>query len=300
MADFKIIKNYCSECKRYTNSKILFSHTHREDDDGFGFEEIYKVVECCGCERIRFRFETTNDSMVHEEDGQYCNYYDVENYPLHLENGYKPLTYLHLLPTRIRTVYTETIQALKVKSYLLAAVGFRTIIEAICIENEIKGSLEAKIKNLAKTKLITEKEESRLHSIRFLGNDSVHEMLVPDETKLFIVLDIVEHLLKNLYIIDNASKSLDMVIDTFNEFESLVWKMVKTLETDQEKSMREILGKHIRRLGNRLPEMEAQLVAVVRSGNTETVKLGKVMQIEGQMVQYYLRGDHEEFDLADF
>lgn len=300
MSETEAVKNYCSNCKGYTNSKVKFQCSTRDDDEGFGWEELFKVVECIGCESVCFRYEYTDDSMVNvEEDGDYNNYYQITNFPLRLERGYAPLTYTHLLPPRIRTVYIETIEAFKVKSYLLTAVGFRTIIEAICVENGIKGgSLEAKIKNLSKNKLITEKEERRLHSIRFLGNDSVHEMVVPTATKLFIVLDIAEHLLRNLYIMDNISNELDTVVHTFDDFQGLVFQIARTLEEGQEKNIREILGKHVRRVGARLSQMEAELIKEIRNGSSDILKLGEIVDMGGQKVQYYLRGDNAELDIS--
>jgi hypothetical protein len=64
--------------------------------------------------------------------------------------------------------------------------------------------------------------------------------------------------------------------------------------------MREILGKHVRRLGNQLPEMEARLLKNVKNGTSNTLSLGKTIEKEGQQIQYYLRGNDEEFDIPDF
>jgi hypothetical protein len=302
MAEPTYIINYCTNCRGLRNSKELFYHRYQGEDDFFSWHERFYIVECAGCGQPCFRYEYSDDSMIWQDDnGTLDHYYEIRNFPPHLGNGYIPLIQTHLLPTRIRTVYNETIEAMKVKSYLLAAVGFRTIIEAICIENDIKGhNLETKIKNLAKNKLITEKEEKRLHSIRFLGNDSVHEMIVPKQRTLFLVLEIVEHLLKNLYIIDLESASLDTPIQNIEDFERLVFAMVKTFEDGQEKTMREILGKHIRRVGNELPMLETQLIKLVNEGKSQTVKLGRVETTQGKAMQYYLRGDDEEFQIPDF
>ena len=62
----------------------------------------------------------------------------------------------------------------------------------ICIKCEVGKELSEfyknKINNLEKGKFITERDSSRLHSIRFLGNDSVHEMDVPNEKKLRMLI----------------------------------------------------------------------------------------------------------------
>ena len=115
------------------------------------------------------------------------------------------------------------VYSLKNNCYLLSGVGLRAVIEAVCIEQSITGrNLEVKINNLVKNKLITEKDANRLHSIRFLGNDSVHEMDVPNEAKLRAAIEIVEHMLKNLYLIDiEASEHLDTIISNYDDFKAL-------------------------------------------------------------------------------
>lgn len=138
------------------------------------------------------------DPITYEEE--YTE--EVLLYPTPLKN-HIPLTDGYNLPPKIKAIYHETLETFKAGSYILAGVGFRAVIEAICIDKGIKGrDLQQKINNLLKEKLITEKECKRLHSIRFLGNDSVHEMLKPEKRTLYLVLEIIEPLLKNIYLID--------------------------------------------------------------------------------------------------
>ncbi|ANI88833.1 hypothetical protein A9P82_05740 [Arachidicoccus ginsenosidimutans] len=168
------------------------------DDLDYGMQTYY-ILECCGCESISFRTEYIDylKAQYEETDVNADSNKTIAIYPKQLKNR-KELSSIYYLPARIQDVYEQTILALKGDSRLLAAVGFRAILEAICIEEKIKGqNLEQKINNLVKNRLITEKEAERLHTIRFLGNDSVHEMEIPSDKRLYLVLDIIEHLLNN-------------------------------------------------------------------------------------------------------
>jgi len=111
----------------------------------------------------------------HDYESSYPDEYDnwthdisVNIYPSPLKN-HRPISERHLLPAQIKTVYSESIEALKADCKLLAGVGFRAVIEAICIDKNITGrNLEVKITKLLTNKLITDKEAERLHAVRFM------------------------------------------------------------------------------------------------------------------------------------
>ena len=100
----------------------------------------------------------------------------------------------------------------------------RAIIESICLDQKITGkNLQIKINKLVQNKLISEKDGNRLHSIRFIGNDSVHEMEVPTEEKLRIALDIAEQLVKNLYLVDiEVNQHMETIISDYEGFRNIV------------------------------------------------------------------------------
>jgi hypothetical protein len=58
MTTDKSVRNYCIECKRYTNHEIkrTISKNHGHTHDGEAqFSIEYSIVECKGCEEISFR-----------------------------------------------------------------------------------------------------------------------------------------------------------------------------------------------------------------------------------------------------
>jgi hypothetical protein len=214
-------------------------------------------------------------TTAEDEEGHSMPEVVVNIYPGVLSN-YIPLKQTHHIPARIRLVYEQTILALKAGSKLLAGAGFRALIEAVCLEEKIKGgNLEQKINNLTKNRLISEKESERLHSIRFLGNDSIHEMEVPSNRKLYLVLKIVEHLLENLYIIDrDASGVLDTIITDYEDFIRLVKKCVYSLPIGEERTLQQILGKHQRRISaENLAKLESALVKQVELGEFKPLEV---------------------------
>lgn len=275
----KIITTYCSSCKNETKQLVLFEKTN--EGEFLEYKEIKQAVECMGCEYLSFRIEEHDYWELNEEyDFEEDEIIDkhkilVEIYPTILR-GHTEIKKLYNVPSQIKSVYDQTMLAFKGKSYLLTGIGFRAIIEAICIQEKIKGSnLEVKINNLAKNRLITERESERLHSIRFLGNDSVHEMEIPIVGKLFVVLDIIENLLKNLYILDKEAKFfLDTIITEYSEFEDFLWQCAEKISKGEEKNIKEILGKHIRRIKIDIASVEKVIINRINNGNIEFLKLG--------------------------
>lgn len=290
MEDYKekLIYNYCSSCKQPTRHQIHFEIDEHEEYDIS--RTVWQVVECIGCHNKSFRQEEHNYyNLIENEFGETDDYEIItENYPPVLA-GHSELNNKYSLPEKILLVYNDTINAFKAKSFLLAGAGFRAMIEAICIHEKIKGnSLEAKIDNLSKNRLITEKEANRLHSIRFLGNDSIHEMEVPSENQLFLILEIIETLLKDLYIIDNDAKNvLDTKISEYNEFEDLLWKCVSNFDPAKETTLKDILGKHIRRINFDLPGIEKIVIRKIKDGELKFLKLGNPKLEAGKDIQYY-------------
>jgi hypothetical protein len=289
----KTVSNYCSICRHDTKHQVLFE---LKEKTKYGeYETLKQTVECLGCENKSFRIEehrywdTFEDALGNERYRL-----EIQLFPNCLK-GHTEVRAIYNVPEKIREVYNQTILAFKGRSNLLTGVGFRAVIEAICIQEKIKGSnLEIKINNLAKNRLITDREAERLHSIRFIGNDSVHEMEVPNDSKLFLVLEIIENLLKNLYIIDAQAKSvLDTIIKNYTDFEDLLWRCSSKLRETEQYNIKQILGKHIRRINFDITEIEQILIERINNGKVKFLKLGDKKSTEDDSStkqNYYFTG----------
>lgn len=266
--------SYCRRCNYETNHTVL--HEERDDED-YDCIILYMIVKCDGCDTISFRKEYV------DFENSYPNDYNKWE-PEVIVNIYPQATIkqkledIYILPEKIRIVYSEAINAFNTNCFLLTGVAFRAIIEAICMEKNIQGKdLARKIDNLVKQKLITEKEAQRLHAIRFIGNDSVHEMNIPEKEKLLIVLSIIEHLLNNLYIIDYQSRyHLETIIAFYSEFEVLLKSNLCQFQKLEELPLAKILGKSIRRLNGKLQDFESEIISKINSGECKDLSVGKV------------------------
>jgi hypothetical protein len=278
-------KKFCNRCKGYTNQIVIFQKRIEHEDyepeyfyNNYG--EVYKVFECAGCNQVSFGYEY-HDYMdtFHGLNGD-LNYSVITDYfPQHF--SFQELYGSQLLPKSIKAIYDETITALKNKCYLLSAAGFRAIIEAICLNNSISGkTLENKIDKLKSNMLITQKEAARLHAVRFLGNDSLHQIIIPSESTLLGVLNIIQHLLNNLYIIDNtATSELDTYITDYADFEKLLTNKIFTLPNGMERPLVGYLDRSVRRVKQNLPQFESKLIENINSGKFEYLSLGEIKKI---------------------
>lgn len=287
-------KDYCPICSIPTNHNVLFTKkigsTHEDD---FHWNQEFQVIQCNGCDNVQFKSIYGDESMYSNFD-EYERYYDDKKYyPLSI-NGHDTVKNYYSIPTKIRVVYLETLEAIKSNCYLLSGVGLRAIIEAIAIEQDIQGrTLEQKINNLLRNKLITERDANRLHSIRFLGNDSIHEMEVPKESKIRIALDVVEHLLNNLYLIDiKANRHLDTIINNYEDFKNMLYRKFFKAESGDEKSVKEIYGKDFRRIESTyLSNFTQQIIDEINNGLNTSLKVGAIKNssIENNPVQHFIK-----------
>ena len=103
-------------------------------------------------------------------------------------------------------------------------------------------------------------------------------MLAPEPKKLFVVLNIVEHLLNNLYLIDkDADNVLETIINKYNEFEELVWYNSNKLNDGEEISIKNLLGKQFRRMENEnLVKFVQKLIQNIEDKNIDWLLINDV------------------------
>ncbi|MET3606896.1 hypothetical protein ABIC74_000738 [Mucilaginibacter rubeus] len=286
MKENKKIINYCVSCFKNTNHEVI--HLVEEFHEDFLEVAYYTIVKCLGCDRYSYRTESRDvqNTTANPDD----NIIAYENFPNVLK-GHRNLKYPRYIPTNIAVIYKEALKAFAANCYLLTAVAFRGVIEAICVDKKIPGrELKSMITNLAKHKLISEKEAERLQPIRFMGNDSIHEAIVPTSKALYIVLDVVDHLINNLYIIDVMIKNdLETIVNNIVDFRVLLNKLLKNHKKGQELSLSEIFGKHHRRLLDKSYEFENELKDLIKKSLYTNLSLGKVTSNGDPKrdVQYY-------------
>nr|WP_283161716.1 DUF4145 domain-containing protein [Xanthomonas nasturtii] len=257
-------------------------------------ETTNTLLQCLGCRAISFRTVVSDFESSYPSDDGTDSWYVPEiitDYPSIIV-GHKKLENTWRIPAVVGEIYTQSVKAIRDSSDILAGIGLRATIEAICNDRDITGrNLERRIDLLARHGLIAQKDAERLHAIRFLGNDAAHEIKRADSNNLIIALRVIEHLLVNLYILDSeADGHLDTIIIKFSSFEIFLNKKIKEIPSGEEVPLAKIFGRDVRRLHGYLNAHQADLMARIADGSYNKLSIGKVAKYSGSrdQVQHFI------------
>lgn len=276
----------CRACDRDTRHDVLADHIESEYD--YRMDTHYQIVECRGCGTKSFRKSIHwIEDAYQVDDNEWVVPEDIFTYPRVLK-GHQAVPDIHLVPSIVEAIYKESLEAITAKSNVLAGIGLRATIEAICNERNVTGkSLEQRIDKLAKAGLVSANDADRLHAIRFLGNDAAHEIQAADPKSLLIALRIIENLIVSLYILDSdADGALETLIKTYSEFEALLNSKISSATKGEELPLARILGRDARRFHGYLKSHETQLIANIASGAYSSLALGKLDTFGGSKEKF--------------
>ena len=200
------IKVLCSQCDKETHHEIVADYSMRNwriaPPDSFMmyiWRAQYQIVMCCGCGNVSFRQEKQIEGECDPKTGDQLT--TVELFPPRIEGRTRKVSDYDF-PLNITRIYHETLSAIANSMNLLAAMGMRAIVEAICNDKSAKGgNLEIKIDALASAGVLTSGQASILHKHRFLGNIAAHEIVPATNDELVAAFDIIEAILRALYIV---------------------------------------------------------------------------------------------------
>ena len=203
----------CQKCAGKTTHKALVTVDVRGSEGdhrhSFDWSDDHQIVQCLGCKSLSFRIASSNSEDYYPISEDEYEYGMAEKlYPPRLE-GRKGLgNDTVYLPAKVRPIYDETLTALSVQAPILAAIGLRALVEAVCQEKEAKGGdLFKRIDSLVEERVLTPAGATILHKIRALGNAAAHEAKPHSERQLALAMDIVEHMLKDVYILPKQAES---------------------------------------------------------------------------------------------
>lgn len=219
------LKIFCNSCNRITNHEIIKKEDReiRDDEVEVIFHDSWQIIKCLGCEDISFRQVSTNSVDYDFETGEH--YETVRLYPIRSDKTL-PLKPYYNVPTIVRNIYRQTIDAYNNGLNLLCAAGLRAIIESICtyekisdgpVEKILKAGgtkivrtkdLMGKINGLQEKGILTKKQATILHEHRYLGNEALHALDTPHISVLSIAIEIIEQTLDILYEIDKKAGEL--------------------------------------------------------------------------------------------
>jgi len=200
----------CATCVGNTRHKLIAAadihgHQDRHGGDWYGWTVENQLFECGGCGSITYRRSSSNSD---DTDPEGEAYEDEKLFPPRV-SGRKKLQDAWMLDHKVKRIYDETADALAAGSAVLAGIGLRAILETVCKDKAAKGKdLMAKVDALVGKGLLTPPGAAVLHQIRTLGNDAAHEVEPHNEQQLALAMDVIEHLLADVYIIGQKAKRI--------------------------------------------------------------------------------------------
>jgi hypothetical protein len=201
------MKLFCHRCGKYTNHAILAEKEFRsnpEYEDHWG--EDHYFGQCAGCDAINYAISSWHEGDWNPHTGDmdltWKTYPGADTARQSMPDGYH-------LPGKISSIYQEVIGAMNAQLPVLAAIGLRALIEAICRDRGIAGgNLEKLIDGLATNGVLSTAQASILHGHRFLGNIAAHEVVSPKPRELVAALEIAETVLRTIYVLPELSKQI--------------------------------------------------------------------------------------------
>lgn len=213
-------QGFCWKCAGMTNHELLYSTN--EPFDGFqsepkGQKRFFNTVKCKGCDHISFALLTSRGVSSEKGDRKY-DYIPFPE-PLALfegeefedfSTGFLDDSDIRKLPKIVKTSYEALTEVFHRKgARILSGIALRLIIESVCIEQNISGkNLKEKIDNMLTKGIASNKDLPILHSMRDIGNVSAHEIKEPTNKVLDLALEIINHILKTIYIIPDLHKKM--------------------------------------------------------------------------------------------
>jgi hypothetical protein len=201
----------CGTCTGETHHEIVVSL------DRFGtvdpgrystdWNQDYQIVRCCGCKKISFRKASwCEHDVVQVGDDEFEVQAAITLHPPRI-GGRRGLGDNHeFVPIAVVRIYEETVAALSNSQPVLTGIGLRALVETVCKDRSAPGKdLYHKIGGLTQQGILTPAAAGILHKVRTLGNDAAHEVKPHSLEQLSVALDIVEHLLKEVYILPALS-----------------------------------------------------------------------------------------------
>jgi len=202
----------CASCDRSTAHRVLTCVRLYDSvlEADIQIWETYLTLQCQGCLTVSFcrQSQNTEDTTYNTQSGQEELVTTTKLYPCRIA-GRPEMEGLWEAPFGVVMIYRETHAALASDQPILAGIGIRAIVEAICTENAASGAnLEARIDDLATQGWITRDGAAILHALRFMGNSAAHATKAHTQEELHTAFEVVEYLIGGVYVLKSKAEKL--------------------------------------------------------------------------------------------
>jgi hypothetical protein len=203
MPEITTIKAPCRNCHRETIHAVLCADAETADDfiEGVGsvwWRTTSEMLKCRGCGAVSLR-----QSELFSEGNEPAFYF----YPPRVSrrrpswNTQLPLGLLHMM--------NEVYSALDADNRRLALMGARTVLDMLMLDKVgDTGTFEQKLKAMEELGFVTVRGREFLDAALDAGNAAAHRGYNPKAEDLARVMDIIENMLQNVYVLEDAARTL--------------------------------------------------------------------------------------------
>jgi hypothetical protein len=204
------IKSYCNECLHETNHHVHKSLQKEwvEEHEGqfvFGEKFRFELIECCGCENVTLRRTYCNSGQSHT---------DIDLFPPAASRKLPkwlttPVFFWSGAKGEIRALLKEIYSSTYAGNRRVAMMGARAVID-VALTDKLGdiGTFEQKLEEAENRNWVTAPHAKVLKAAIDAGNAATHRAYCPEPDTLELVLDILEHLIQLLYVLEAAAQEL--------------------------------------------------------------------------------------------
>lgn len=202
-----VIKAHCNKCGPYINHKVLHKEERRWDDDDMRIDgiDIYRLLECCGCEKLTLRHDSWNS---YETDEQGHSIEKIVYYPPAISRQAPPwlssvegpffLDWDNPIPRLLREIYS----AVQNNMPALATMGIRALMERVMVEKVgDTGTIGGNITKFISEGFIAQKSVPLFREFLIeSGHAAMHRAYFPKSSDIIALLDIAESIVEAIYV----------------------------------------------------------------------------------------------------
>jgi hypothetical protein len=223
-------KTFCNHCQQDTWHDVLHSIEKNFGDESHHESIYYSLVECRGCESVKFLITEISDNCDREFDGTIIP--EETHYPPKVKRLKPKWIYQILFPFKenngsnnlnIFKLIDEIYISLQNNCTSLAVMGVRAVLENVMIQKSgDQGSFK---KNMAKFRsdgYISDLQYKALEIVLEAGHAAIHRSYQPSDKEIVAALDITENIIESIYILNSANKQALKNVPKKNPNNSLV------------------------------------------------------------------------------
>ena len=250
--------------------------------EGYQCAYNYYILQCLGCREVSFRKDYEDyEAGWYNHDDEYDFPVDTETYPKST-SGTIAKYELHHIPVLVAKIYKETVLAINEGARILAGLGLRGTVEAICIDQNLKApNLEQLIDELVGQGVISKKDSGTVACDSIPGQRCRASAQGAYRRQIAVALKIVEHAIRTIYILKHEADELETTIGEYDNFLSLLDIALAAFNPGDEYSISHFMGNNYRRVKGNISEFEKQLIDDIQNGRFTKLAVGQT-KVVGQ------------------